>query len=464
MPRWPGMRDKPKRPKKPPVRQIKTAADKIHVREIEATERGRRVKFYRVEGYLPDGTRLRLRFKTLAEAEGELATRRVKVTNAKTELNTINTPLSADQVRDAEGALNRLKGRYTLAETVEYFLRHYAEPEDAKPLQEALSAFLDARERAGVRARSIAQLKATVKAFVTWFTLDQLPVEFASDLRLAKASVDPGKKSSPRALLAELEKRNPDFPRPAVHSVTTADIVRFLQSIRTKDGAATASRKTWNNYRADLHAFFSWTCDRQRRWIRDNPVAGVDKFKDGRGVPTCLSVKQTQALMAYVRDYEGGKVAPFFALALFAGLRTGPNGELYKLARHKDRPQLIDLKHGVIHVQPEISKTHQYRQVIIRPNLMAWLKDFTGEILPKNHDRMIKDVRAKFQLGHDVLRHTFFSMHVATFKSVGEAAIEGGNTESVVKRHYLNLAGYKDGAAFWKIGLLPGAGKKPRVR
>ena len=144
-------------------------------------------------------------------------------------------------------------------------------------------------------------------------------------------------------------------------------------------------------------------------------------------------------------------MARFFALALFAGLRPGPDGELYKLARHADLPKFVDLERGVIHLQPEVSKTHQYRQVIIRPNLKAWLTTYTGEILPTNHDRMLKHIRAKFHLGHDVLRHTFFSMHVAAFKSVGEAAIEGGNTESVVKRHYLNLSNYTEGTQFWAI-------------
>jgi hypothetical protein len=437
--------------KKSAVPRIRTSADKLQIREVQATERGRRVTYYRVQGYLPNGTRFRKRFKTLAQAEGELAVERVKITNLDTAINTVATPLSREQVRDAEGALNRLKGRYSLAEAVEYFLLHYAEPEEVKLLHEALNPFLDARERAGVRARSLSQLQATVSAFISWYTLDQLPERFASDLRAARANLPQGKQNQSRVVLKEFETIASDFSRPAVHQVTSTDVVRFLQSIRTKDGQAAASRKTWNNYRADLHAFFAWTANRQRRWLRENPVTAVDKFKDGRGVPTSLNVKQARLLMDYVASYEGGKMIKFFALALFAGLRTGPDGELYKLARDEDRAKLIDLARGVIHVQPAISKTHQYRQVIIRPNLKQWLTKDEGEILPINYDRMLKHIRAKFHLGHDVLRHTFFSMHIAAFKSVGEAAIEGGNTESVVKRHYLNLSSYTEGKDFWAL-------------
>ena len=42
-------------------------------------------------------------------------------------------------------------------------------------------------------------------------------------------------------------------------------------------------------------------------------------------------------------------------------------------------------------------------------------------------------------------------MHEAAFTRVGEAALEGGNTEAVLKKNYLNLATYTEGGEFWKI-------------
>lgn len=455
------MKDKPKAAKKAPRRRVKTAADRLQIREMEATERGRKVKFFRVEGYLQDGTRYRKRFPTQAEAEGELAVQRVKLTNSATALHTVTTPLDLSQVRDAEAALTRLKGRYSLAEAVDYFLRHYAEPDEAKPLPDALSAFLEAREKAGVRPRSILQLKSTLKAFIAWHTVESLPPAFAPDLRMIRARLPESKAGNPAEVVKALHLALDSVPMPAVHQVTTEHVRRFLQSIRAKDGTAPAGPKTFNNYRADLHAFFAWSSQSARRWIRQNPVTGLEKMKTGRGLPTALTLAEARSLMDHVAAYEGGAMVPFFALALFTGLRTGPGGELHKIAAHPQREKLIDLGRGVIHVQPEISKTGQYRQVMIRPNLKAWLKAFPGEILPKNHDRMAKEIRAKFRLPHDVLRHTFFSMHVAAFKSVGEAAIEGGNTESVVKRHYLNLTGYTEGKEFWNIGM---PGKESKVK
>jgi len=105
----------------------------------------------------------------------------------------------------------------------------------------------------------------------------------------------------------------------------------------------------------------------------------------------------------------------------------------------------------VIHIDPEISKTGEYRQVTISPNLKAWLERSAPEILPTNHDRLVKAIRAEKKLTHDVLRHSFFSYHVGAFRSVGDAALQGGNSESVIKKHYLNLTTRTEGEAFWRI-------------
>ena len=120
----------------------------------------------------------------------------------------------------------------------------------------------------------------------------------------------------------------------------------------------------------------------------------------------------------------------------------------------------IDLARAVIHVQPEISKTHQYRQTAIRPALHQWLTRFDGDIWPTNVDRMVKHIRARFDLGHDVLRHSFFSYVVGAEGSVERAALEGGNTESILRRHYLNLTTTDEAQDFWHI--LPPAAERAR--
>lgn len=410
---------------------------KLTIREITETADGYSWTTYMVQGFRgEDGKWKRRKFRERADAEAFVALKSVELLNQDTRLREVVTTLSADHVKEAEAAFNRLRElerdgdttrKHTLGAAVEFYLKHQ-EGGRLKPVafDVARREFLIAKEREGVRDRSIVQLNATLRQF--------------------QAAVDGG----------------------PVCEVSTADVENYLDRLRSKDGRHKAATKTFNGYRADLNVFFRWCLDqsgtdekgRKLRWIAENPVAGVKKKKaENRDVPETLNVSQVRALMEHVADYNDGKLAPYFALALFAGLRTGENGELHKLALHPDKLRLIDLERGVINVPPKISKTGQLRQIIIRPALRAWLTRYGLDILPKNGVRHVKVIRKAFDLGHDVLRHTFFSMHVAAFKSVGEAALEGGNTEGVLKKHYLNLANYTEGNEFWNI-MPDDAGKK----
>jgi hypothetical protein len=105
----------------------------------------------------------------------------------------------------------------------------------------------------------------------------------------------------------------------------------------------------------------------------------------------------------------------------------------------------------VIHVTPATSKTGKARQIPIRPNLLKWLKRFPGEILPANAENELNAIRKAFTLSHDVCRHTFISMHVGAFKSFADAAIESGNSENIIRDHYLDTSSLTQAKAFWKI-------------
>src|SRR4029077_6297787 len=110
-----------------------------------------------------------------------------------------------------------------------------------------------------------------------------------------------------------------------------------------------------------------------------------------------------------------------------------------------------DLDNQVIRITPIISKTGKGRQIKIRENLHRWLSEYPSEIFPTNCDREFKAVRKKFGLTHDICRHSFISYHIGAFKEFATAAIESGNSESIIKAHYLNTSSFKDAKAFWEI-------------
>ncbi len=91
---------------------------------------------------------------------------------------------------------------------------------------------------------------------------------------------------------------------------------------------------------------------------------------------------------------------------------------------------------------------------MIQPCLRAWLTRYPIDrypIIPRSAANLLTAVRKKFSLGHDVLRHTFISMHVAKSRSVGDAALQAGDSEAIIKKHYLNRVSPEEADAFWKI-------------
>lgn len=91
---------------------------------------------------------------------------------------------------------------------------------------------------------------------------------------------------------------------------------------------------------------------------------------------------------------------------------------------------------------------------MIQPNLAAWLKAYPltkFPIIPANLQHIREKVAVKFPLTLDVMRHTFISMFVAKFRSMGEAALQAGNSEGIIRRHYLDLKSPEEAEHFFGI-------------
>jgi hypothetical protein len=94
--------------------------------------------------------------------------------------------------------------------------------------------------------------------------------------------------------------------------------------------------------------------------------------------------------------------------------------------------------------------------VTIQPNLAAWLRAYPLErfpIVPPNLQKLRAAVAKKFDLSKDVMRHTFISMFVAKFRSMGEAALQAGNSETIIRKHYLDLKNKDEAEDFF--GIMP---------
>jgi hypothetical protein len=208
--------------------------------------------------------------------------------------------------------------------------------------------------------------------------------------------------------------------------------------------------KTHNNRRNLVSPFLTFA--EEKGWLVKNPIAKVPFYKIAhqRGSAETISAMQATELMAFLQGYKSGRLVTHFALCLFAGIRPDiNNGEISKL-----RAMDVNLATRTILVEPEVSKVDMKRNVTIQPNLAVWLTAYPLErypiIVPSigTHRTFIAQ---KFGLGHDVLRHTFISMHVAKFRSLGDTALQAGNSERIIRKHYLDVKSPEEAEAFWNV-------------
>lgn len=323
-------------------------------------------------------------------------------------------PLTEEQVDEATRAFDRLGSIYSLSDAVEFFLRHHRPPDFTIRFFDAARIYLVDRERDGIRARSIKGIQSVLQQFR----------DYAGD--------------------------------PWTHEVTPQAVEGFLRGLRAKDGSSKATRKTWNNYRNVLHAFFEWAIQpdvvSNRPFLFENPVTPVRKFsarqvrEEQDSKPATTSPADVLRLFRTLSRWRGGVMLRYYALLYFAGLRPG---EIERMADEEDR--LIDLRTRTITIPAKVSKTRHERHVHISDNLAAWLQVSPAPLIPPNFDRLAKMVRRHFQLDHDEARHSFISYHVALHRSVGDAALQAGNSESIVRWHYLNIHPKEDGEKFFAI-------------
>jgi hypothetical protein len=380
-----------------------SCAGKLSVSQKVANDHGYQYSYWLVQGADPKGGRVRKKFKDEGKARAFKNEKETEFLNVHRRTRHVTTTLTLEQIDEAEACAKRLGDRYTLTQCVDYFFGHYREVDFKISLSDAIVAFRGDLE-GRVRQRSLVQLKST---------------------------------------LGQFEKF---VENPFLHEISAQDVARFLKSLRSRDGVNQAGKKTWNNYRADLHLFFEWSADKQRRWVAANPVVDVPRMQVQNGHVEVLTVQTARALMDHVAAFKDGKYARYFGLALFAGIR--PGGELEKLESHLE---LVGLANRVIRITPVVSKTGRGRQIKIQENLYQWLAQYPGEIFPTNCDRELKAIRKKFGLSRDVLRHTFISMHIGAFKSFADAALESGNSEKIIKDHYLNTSSFEEAVDFWRI-------------
>ncbi len=443
---------------------------------IKALERESGSPYWLVTG-TRSGKQERVEFSSREEALAFLEKRNSQLRGRPVEQAPVVTRLSSNEVKDAELAramLSEFEPTTRLTRAVEYFramspvVSEAEAPAAAAAMAEVRDKFEDAtwtdvcrfysvhckRERS--KMTLVAAIEGYLKDVYRRFENDELSswqkdsIGYAMqrlEFYFTKDGTDPG------FLLA-------DITTGALNEYLTIVLrarIRKRKSGKKSQDKRTSedsySNKSWNNNRGYLTAFFRF-CQKWA-WIVENPATELENHRR-RSLrrsqnPEILRATEAAALMKYVEEHHEARLVPFVALALFAGIRpTWPDGEISRITVEKD----FIWEANVIRLAGADTKTGRPREVAISDNLRAWLtaypiKDFP--IIPPNFRKLYLALRKRFDLGYDVLRHTYCSMLVGVDNSVAKAALQAGNSEAVLWANYLHLVQREEAAEFWKI-------------
>lgn len=367
---------------------------------------------FEVSGYTEKGQQVRKRFKSQSEADGEIHRLVMADQRVVGSLNTVQTRLSHEQVREAELCFDLLPGNTTLTDAVKRLVKAWNKGERPAVMRDALVEHLDAMEKRGKRAKTVRGRGSEIRRFI----------------------------------------RENDFAEVPIDQIEADMVQVWLESLPVK---------SFTTYRRALSGL--WTYAVKRQWCKINIIESIEvpELDDDSEVEV-LSIEQVSSMLrAAVAD---GKSLAWTAVAIFAGLR--PEAELQYLAWDD-----VDFRSNHISVNRSKRRTH-HRHVTMHPTLKAWLKLATGQgfDLTRSDLKHVKraagyksglvrteggdDWKADQRLAPysaDITRHTFGSFLYGRELNYNEVADQMGNSASIVKKHYRRALPSHKVEAFWNL-------------
>lgn len=233
------------------------------------------------------------------------------------------------------------------------------------------------------------------------------------------------------------------------------------------DGMEDAGLRTKNNYRMAVITLFSYA--RDKNFLprgQQTEAEFVTRYDDKKGGTIGIySPQHFATLLRFVDE----RFLPFVTLGGFAGLRSI---EILRLEWSD-----VWFEKGFIEVGRQKSKTATRRLVPICPALAAWLKPHvkkSGPLLPDIRNEVHftrlfhaakstlndENGKARVELVHNGLRHSFCSYRMAETKSAPQVALEAGNSPKMLFEHYRELVTEAE-AKEW-FALTPAKVKRPK--
>jgi len=231
------------------------------------------------------------------------------------------------------------------------------------------------------------------------------------------------------------------FGQRQLGEITEAELAEWLDSVST-------SPTNRHNYRRSVMQLYRAAM--RKRWCDANTMAEATDCVQLEEKPAgILTVEQCARLLEQSATYG---LTAYAVIGLFCGLRREELARLQWSA--------VKLSERIITVGAEVAKLRRQRHVTITDTAAGWLSGIvktTGPIVdPENLRKRFDAWRRAAEVRrwpNNALRHTFGSIHLATFKDEVRTAYEMGNSPDMVHRHYKALVTEASAAKYW--GLRP---------
>ncbi len=357
---------------------------------------------FRVASIKRDGTRVRENYQRAASAQVRQIELEMEWLVRQSPTVVRATALSDAQIKTAEAAFARLD------------------------TTEEMTIAIDAWIRQG-RAKAVKQsvhLDEAVDQFFAWLDCP----EGLGELRAA----------SRKTLKVRVNVFRNSVGNVVVSHLTTEIIEHYLERRKVVLKSAEISC---------MSRFFSWCIQRPRRWLASNPCREIRLPRTEHTAPAILTVDQCEKLLRAAEAFKTGKLVPYLAVTMFAGLRPT---EAKRLTWAQ-----INLEDGELRLEGRQTKTGRPRVVTIHPTLKAWLKAYQGTpFAPPGLEHAFRAQRRASGFTKwvpYVLRHSAISYSFRQSGSYGLTAEQFGNSASIIKQHYQGRVSTEDAKRFYAI-------------
>ena len=353
-----------------------------------------------------DGKRKQKFFKTKTDAETEFA----KVKELRRLHGDRSLSLSEDDRIRFSAARDQLRAvDATIDQAVKFYLDH-ARPLKPIRLGKMLDAFLWAKACQGKRTRYQQQLKCSCSNFI---------------------------------------REREEFP---AHLVARPLIEQWLHGNKW-------APKTQSVYLGDVRTMFSWAL--KQNHVTKNPCLDIELASPEPEEVTTMGVIEAERLLCAALtawDVESRRplsdLLGYVALGLFCGIRP----------EELQRSDLasMDLDHATMIVAGRHAKTRQRRVVDISANAVEWLRAWrrlcpdqeriAGKNFKRRWERLREGCGWKLPWPHDVMRHTFASMHYAAYQNESKLqALMGHESANVLFSNYRAIRTPVEARKFWEL-------------